>query len=98
MSWSNELYATYENNFGTNIESEMPLAPISHMISRAQIEITLDETGGFVSAKVVSKQEENTLIPVTEASAGRGSGIAPHSLCDSLSYLAGDFSEYCASE
>ncbi len=98
MSWLNQLYDTFENNFETNIKSVMPLAPLGHIVSRAQIEIMLDETGNFVSAKVVPKQEADTLIPVTEASAGRSSGIAPHSLCDSLSYLAGDFSEYCEKE
>lgn len=35
-----------------------------------------------------------TIIPVTEDSEARSSGIAPHPLCDKLDYIAGDYLRY----
>ena len=98
MSWLNELYFTYENQYGVDNDCKTPLSPVAHMLAHAQIEITLDEMGSFAAARVLSKEEDITVIPVTESSAGRSSGIAPHPLCDNLPYLAGDFSQYCATE
>jgi len=71
------------------------LTPLAHMNANAQLEITLDANGNFCGANVVDKQDAVTLIPVTEASAGRSSGFAPHMLSDTLSYIAGDFENYC---
>lgn len=75
---------------------DTPLTPISHMNANAQIEVTLNQEGEFKGASEVPKEKAVTLIPVTEASAGRSSGTAPHPLCDTLSYIAGDFYRYCA--
>lgn len=36
-----------------------------------------------------------TIIPVTEDSGARSSGIAPHPFADKLVYVAGDYSDYC---
>lgn len=92
MSWMNRLYETYENNIGR--ESDVLLTPIAHMNVKAQIEVTLDVQGEFRGATIIPKESESTLIPVSESSAGRASGIAPHALCDFLSYIAGDFENY----
>lgn len=100
MSWMSQLYKTYENNV-RNIDSagpDIPLTPLAHINANAQIEITLDEQGNFGGAIVLSKGEGLTLIPVTESSASRSSGAAPHALCDTLSYIAGDFSEYISED
>lgn len=97
MSWMNQLFQTYENNIGKE-QTETQLTPIAHMNANAQIEITLNRKGEFQNAVKIEKTDAATLIPVTEASAGRSSGIAPHALCDTLSYLAGDFSSYCEKE
>lgn len=97
MSWMNQLFQTYENNIGKE-QTETQLTPIAHMNANAQIEITLNREGEFQNAVKIEKTDAATLIPVTEASAGRSSGIAPHALCDTLSYLAGDFSSYCEKE
>lgn len=97
MSWMNQLFKTYENNIGKE-QTEIQLTPIAHMNANAQIEITLNQSGEFQGAVKIEKTDAATLIPVTEASAGRSSGIAPHALCDTLSYLAGDFSSYCEKE
>lgn len=98
MSWMNQLYQTYEKNIGKGQEAELSLTPIAHMNANAQLEVTLNEKGEFLNAVEVSKQNAVTLIPVTEGSAGRSSGVAPHALCDTLSYLAGDFKNYCDNE
>lgn len=98
MSWMSQLYQTYENNIGKNQEDSITLTPLAHMNANAQIEVTLDQEGNFKAAERIEKEQAVTLIPVTEASAGRSSGIAPHALSDTLPYLAGDFSCYCREE
>lgn len=66
-----------------------PLAPISHIITAAQLEITLDAEGNLVHAAAVDKSEPKIIIPATEESGGRtGKLPPPHPLCDYLSYLA----------
>ncbi len=99
MSWMSQLYKTYERNIGKGQQDDVPLTPVAHMNAKAQVEITLSGDGEFLSAAVVDKEDSTTLIPVTEASAGRAGGkVAPHPLCDTLSYIAGDFFEYCDDE
>ena len=73
---------------------DVPLTPVAHMNANAQIEVTISQKGEFRHASEVPKEKAVTLIPVTEASAGRSSGTAPHPLCDTLSYIAGDFYHY----
>lgn len=69
-------------------EEKEPLAPVSHIMARANIEITLDQDGGFVSARTVGKEEPKIIIPVTEGSAGRTVAPCAHPLCDQLGYVA----------
>lgn len=67
-----------------------PLAPISHITTQADIEITLDQDGNFVTARLVDSNAPNIIIPVTEKSMGRTSKAAaerPHPLCDKIKYL-----------
>lgn len=97
MSWMSQLYETYEMNMGGNQQDEVMLTPLAHMYANAQIEVLL-KSSGFKGASKVDKKDAVTLIPVTESSAGRASGIAPHALSDTLSYIAGDYSKYCKSE
>lgn len=70
-------------------EEKEPLAPVSHIMARAQIEITLDQDGRFVSARALDKDTPKIIIPATEESAGRTVKAAalPHPLCDYLRYL-----------
>lgn len=70
-------------------EKKEPLAPVSHLLTSSNIEITLDSDGNFISAAAVDKSEGKIIIPVTENSAGRA-GIAPcaHPLSDQLCYVA----------
>ena len=69
-------------------EGHEVLAPISHILTSAQIEITIDGEGHFVSAVAVDKSEPKIAIPVTEDSGGRTSAPCAHPLCDQLVYLA----------
>ena len=94
MSWMNELYRTYENNAGIEDNSGVVLTPIAHMNTNVQLEIKLDEDADFCEVRELDKKTGVTLIPVTQSSAGRSSGIAPHPLCDFLPYIAGDYASY----
>ena len=94
LSWTNELYQVYENNCGKDDEKTVFL-PVSHSTANAQIEVTVSENGTFVSAaRIENKADAVTIIPVTEDSGTRGSGIAPHPFADKLVYIAGDYSKY----
>lgn len=99
MSWLLHLYETYEANLdqvGKTVKKrdrEYTLLPVSHTTQNAHIEVTVDEDGDFLEARVLDK--ESTLIPCTEESASRsGSKVAPYPLHDKLSYVAGDFVKY----
>ncbi len=97
MSWIEKLYLTYENNLANiaNPNDKSPLLPLFHTVQNAQIHVVLDGNGNLASADVISKDDSATIIPATEASAGRaGAKIAPHPLCDTLQYVAGDYLEY----
>ena len=95
MSWMNLLYETYENLLKDENKTIVPkLLPICHSTQNAHIEITIDMDGEFITAQLVSKENAETVIPVTEASASRGSGIAPHPLCDKIQYMAGDYAKF----
>lgn len=88
MAWIEKLHATYEA-----CKATQPLMPISHTQQQAHIEIILDDRGTFKSASIVQKVE--TVIPATEASAGRvGTKPPPHPLCDKVQYCAGDYQRY----
>lgn len=93
MSWTDELYKIYENNFGRDDCGEK-LLPISHSTANAQIEITLSENGDFVDARALDKSEQVTVIPVTEDSGSRSSGVAPMPFADKLVYIAGDYGKF----
>ena len=76
-----------------NSDGHEPLAPIGHTLTNANIEITLDQSGNFLTARKVDKSEPKILIPITEESGGRTSTSAkeyPHPLCDKLKYIIAD--------
>ncbi|CAH2030724.1 type I-C CRISPR-associated protein Cas8c/Csd1 [Trichlorobacter ammonificans] len=97
MSWIEKLYQTYENNLGSIADPNdtIPLLPLFHTTQNAQLHVVLDGEGNLAAADVVAKENSQTIIPATEASAGRaGAKIAPHALCDTLQYVAGDYLDY----
>ena len=100
MNWIESLYRTYDNCLdfvGVEEEgSDELLLPLSHTTQNAQIEVTLDQHANLISARVLQKADQKTLVPCTEASGGRsGSKPTNHPLCDKLQYLAGDFLAFC---
>lgn len=102
MSWIHRLYETYNNcesMVGKDLDGNtVPLLPICHSTQQAHIEIVLDGNGSFRRASVVPKREARTIIPCTEESGGRTSGVAAHPLCDKLQYVAGDYAKYTGSK
>jgi CRISPR-associated protein Csd1 len=101
MTWLSNLYKTYEKNTHAigkfekkRNDQEFALIPVSHTTQSAQIEVSLDDNGNFISAIVVDKSDASTIIPCTVASANRTSAPAPHPLFDKLVYLAGDYIDY----
>lgn len=68
-------------------EGSATLAPVGHIVTRADLEITLDKEGCFVSASAVDKSDPKIPIPATESSAGRTSAPCAHPLCEQLGYL-----------
>lgn len=95
MSWMSRLYETYEKLEGQSTALGTEITPIAHMNANAQLEVSVSVTGEFLGAVSVDKSDAVTLVPVSETSAGRSSGVAPHALCDMLPYVAGDFEDYC---
>lgn len=94
MSWANELYQVFENNYGKT-DSPVKMLPIYHSKANAQIQVTISENGDFHSAdRIGDKADAEIIIPVTEDSCAKSSGITPHPLSDKLVYIAGDYGKY----
>lgn len=94
MSWIQKLYETYEQTGRLLTRDQTQPWPLAHYSKRAHVEVIIDDLGNFRRVKKLGAKESVTLIPVTEASVGRaGSKIAPHPLCEEVSYCARDFPE-----
>ncbi len=90
-----DTYDVFADQAGADKNGQPVLLPISHSTFNAQIEVAIDQDGNFQGAKKLEKgRDVVTIIPVTEDSAARSSGIAPHPLCDKLCYAAGDYTLY----
>lgn len=98
MTWLKtlaETYDVYADLAGIDRNGQAVLLPISHSTFNAQIEVTIDKDGNFLNAKKLEKGGDVvTIIPVTEDSATKTSGITPHPLCDKLCYIAGDYTAF----
>jgi CRISPR-associated protein Csd1 len=79
-------------------DNKTPLLPIFHTTQIAHIEVTIDQEGDFKRARVVPRENAKTIIPCTEDSGGRTSGLRPHPLCDKLQYIAADYQQYGGSK
>ncbi len=95
MALMQVLYDTYEHLMESG---ERELLKIAQSTQNAHIEVSLDKDGKFQRACFVEKDFSETKIPVTEDSASRSSGVAPHPLFDKLKYLAGDYEQYCGED
>lgn len=82
-----ETYDSHISFASSNREGHSMLAPVGHIVTRAELEITLDREGRFVNASAVDKTEPKIIIPATESSAGRTSAPCAHPLCDQIGYL-----------
>ena len=104
MSWLEKCYETYENcqqEIGIqkfqaegDKRSYVPLLPGAHTTQLVNIEVELDQNGDFQDARLLAKDEQTTIIPCTEESSARTSGIVPHPLVDKLQYIAADYPAY----
>ena len=82
-----ETYDSHLNYASQNREGQSRMAPVGHIVTRAELEITLDADGKFINARAVDKSEPKIIIPATESSAGRTSAPCAHPLCDQIGYL-----------
>ena len=82
-----ETYDSHLNYASQNREGQSRMAPVGHIVTRAELEITLDADGRFINARAVDKSEPKIIIPATESSAGRTSAPCAHPLCDQIGYL-----------
>lgn len=72
-----ETYDCHSSLAGVYEIGKVPLAPISHIVKDADIEIVLDQEGNFLDAASLKSKDKSdlsqkTIIPITEDSAGRG--------------------------
>ena len=96
MSWMSELSKLYDleaDIVGEDIDGKT-LLPVYHSTQKAQIDVFLFDDASFAYGKAVDESDSVTIIPTTEDSSTRSSGIAPHPLCDKLVYVAGDYSDH----
>lgn len=95
MSWNEELYKIYDYNSKREFaENEPVMLPVAHSTANAQIELKIDLDGEFKGANVVEKADAVTVIPATEDSATRSSGVCAMPFDDKLIYIAGDYCNY----
>ena len=95
MSWITALARTYDNNkskIGTH--NGISLMPLSHLTVNAGAEVTINLKGELLRINKVEKEDQVTIVPVTEDSASRSSGVTPMPLVDKLSYIAGGYDKY----
>lgn len=97
MGWLDHCISVFDGNpafVGKMEPGLVPLVPISHTTQKVNIEVALTGKGDFIRARVLRPDEMTTIIPCTEKSSARTSGLAPHPLFDKLQYIAGDYVQY----
>ena len=94
MTWLTTLYKTYDQLEKRNdtLPFEQQVMPICHTPQTAHIHIAINNQGEFLRAEVLERTV--LVIPATESSAGRASGLAPHALADKIQYVAKDYSDF----
>ncbi len=109
MSWIEKCYETYETCLDEvgiqKYQSEdskralVPLLPVAHTTQQVNIEVELDRSGNFENAHLLTnKSDQTTIIPCTEESSARTSGVVPHPLVDKLQYIAADYESFGGSK
>ncbi|WP_051183237.1 type I-C CRISPR-associated protein Cas8c/Csd1 [Desulfocurvibacter africanus] len=94
MSWMQKLVETYHKcaSLVGDYSEKTPLIPIFHTLQNAHIHVSVNERSELVRAEIV-EENNRTIIPATEESAGRTSGYTPHPLFDKLQYVAKDYAK-----
>lgn len=96
MGLLKQAYDTFECNArlaGRQVEGKQPLCPVAHIMQNAHITVELDGMGRFITASAVARDDMKTIIPATEKSASRTSGIEAHPLCDQVCFVSGQDAE-----
>ncbi len=94
MTWLTTLYKTYDELEKLNdlLPFEQQVMPICHTPQTAHIHMIINNHGEFIRAEILEKTV--LVIPATESSAGRASGLAPHALADKIQYVAKDYADF----
>lgn len=101
MSWLSYCYKTYQNSvseIGKQQPGKVPLLPVAHTTQQVNIEVELDKDGNFQYAGLLAQDQRTTIIPCTEESSARTSGMVPHPLVDKLQYIAADYPTFGGSK
>ena len=101
MSWLSYCYKTYQNSvseIGKQQPGKVPLLPVAHTTQQVNIEVELDKDGNFQYAGLLTQDQRTTIIPCTEESSARTSGMVPHPLVDKLQYIAADYPTFGGSK
>ncbi|WP_125717353.1 type I-C CRISPR-associated protein Cas8c/Csd1 [Pseudoalteromonas rubra] len=95
MSWLAKLYDTYEQAQQRFADAPLDeqIMPISHTPQTAHIHVRLNGEGAFLGAEVLPEKTQ-IVLPATEKSAGRSSGLCAHPLADKIQYTAGDYEAF----
>jgi len=91
LSWFKNLAETYDNVsdiVGIPDTNGNTLLPPNHMTANTDICVVTDGNGNFLRAYGKKEDALNIVIPCTEDSAVRTSGIIPHPLHDQIGYLS----------
>lgn len=93
MTWLTTLYKTYNELEKRNdmLPFEQQVMPICHTLQNAHVHVVINTQGEFVRAEVLDKTQ--VVLPATEQSAGRCSGLCAHALADKIQYVAKDYSD-----
>lgn len=94
MTWLTTLYKTYDEleKLNDTLPFEQQVMPICHTLQNAHIHIVINNKGEFIRAEVLEKAQ--VVLPATEQSAGRSSGLCAHALADKIQYVAKDYSDF----
>ncbi len=94
MTWLTTLYKSYDEleKLNDTLPFEQQVMPICHTLQNAHIHIVINNQGEFIRAEVLEKAQ--VVLPATEQSAGRSSGLCAHALADKIQYVAKDYVEF----
>ncbi len=94
MTWLSTLHKTYDalERRNDTLPFDEQVMPICHTLQNAHIHIAINNEGDFLNAEVLEKVQ--VVLPATEQSAGRSSGLCPHALADKIQYVAKDYVDF----